>query len=454
MRNIGIIKSIKGFTALVEFPGQKPKVKNILKLEDTMDALVEVDAYLNEDTAQCIVLRGAMLLRRGLEMVDTESPILIPVGESIVGRVINPLGEYIDDLPSPESMNVKAIYNEYKPTFKNDEMKILETGIKAIDLFTPFVKGSKIGFIGGAGVGKTVLVNELMHNIATYQEGLSVFMGIGERIREGYELYYTLKDRNILSKVAIVLGQMNESASIRLKVGATGTRIAEYFRDEMKQDTLVFIDNIYRFIQANSEAAMLKGSIPSEGGYQAGMLSELIELEERLVSNENGTITSVQAIYIPADDLTDPAVQEILSQQDSLLVLSRDVAKNGIYPAMDIYNSTSSLLEPSIIGSRHYQLVISTQKLLQKYNDLLTIVEIIGEYELSESDRLDFHRAKKIINFLSQPFFVTETFTGIKGEYVEKENTLDGVERIVAGEFDDVDESEFLMIGSVNSIAR
>lgn len=451
----GNIVSIKGISVVVEFAEMKPDLHNLLYLEKSPQAVLEVHSYIATNKALCISLTHTGVLMKGDVVIDMGETISMSIGDGVLGRVFNALGEPIDNGPSLSHLPRKSVYAiNPLPLTTEKKIDILETGIKVIDFFTPFVKGSKIGFIGGAGVGKTTLVNELMHNIASYHNGISIFVGVGERLREGFELRQTLSENNLLDKVALFMGQMNENASIRSKVVYAGTTLAEYFRDEKKVDILFFIDNIYRYIQAGNEFSMLVGDLPSEGGYQPTLFSDLQTLQERLVSNENGSITSVQAIYIPADDITDPGVQEALNQLDSIIVLSRDIAKAGIYPSIDVLASSSSYLSESIIGERHYNLVLKVQELIQKHNSLLSIVAIVGEYELSLQDRTDFARAKKLIKFFSQPFFVAQSGIGMQGVYVKKEETLNSIERIIMGEFDEVTEDKFSMIGSVDQISK
>jgi F-type H+-transporting ATPase subunit beta len=381
--------------------------------------------------------------------------LYINISEKSLGRIYGALGNTIDSFSPIEDGEKFYIKRKHSNNFNfNIKTEIIETGIKAIDFLTPFKKGGKIGFIGGAGVGKTVLVNELIHNIAKFREGISIFAGIGERTREGYELYNTLKDNEILDKTVLLFAQMNESAAIRSKLGHTAATVGEYFRDKQKKDVLLFIDNIYRFVQANNEFSMLMERLPSEGGYQSSLSSDLKELEERFVTNENGSITSVQAVYVPADDISDPAIQEILNFLDSYIILSRDIAKIGIYPSIDITKSSSSVLNLKNVGERHYKLAIETQRILQKYNEIVNIIEIIGEDELSSSDKNDYHRALRIRSFLSQPFFVVENSTNKSGVYVKLEDTLDGIEKIINGAFDNIDETELRYIGTIKDIKK
>ena len=452
--NYGIVKEIKGIKVIVDFEGYKPAIKNILKMNDK-DIMLEVVEYQDETKVLCILLKGVDEISLYDTLFDTEEQLNIKLSNGSLGRMYNSLGELVDNQGNVEGDKTSCnIYNsKNKEQFSSSKVEIIETGIKAIDFLTPFKKGGKIGFIGGAGVGKTVLVNELIHNTATFHQGISIFAGIGERIREGYELYNTLKENNILDKSILLFAQMNENAAIRSKLGHTAATVGEYFRDYQKKDVLIFIDNIYRFVQANNEFSMLIERLPSEGGYHPSLASDLKNLEERFVSDENGSITVVQAVYVPADDLTDPATQEILNFIDSFLVLSRDVAKMGLYPAIDILKSSSSVLNIKNVGDRHYYLALEVQRMLQKYAEIDNIVSIIGEDDLSPQDKADYHKAEKIRNFLSQPFFVMEQSTGKPGKYVKLEDTLMGIELIMTSEkFDDLDADKFKMIGSLSDI--
>ncbi len=451
----GKIKSIDGIKVVVEFRDYKPKIGNILYSPISSEIILEVYEYINEDESICIILRGDTSIYLGSEVLDSGTSLYINISEKSLGRIYGALGNTIDSFSPIEDGEKFYIKRKHSNNFNfNIKTEIIETGIKAIDFLTPFKKGGKIGFIGGAGVGKTVLVNELIHNIAKFREGISIFAGIGERTREGYELYNTLKDNEILDKTVLLFAQMNESAAIRSKLGHTAATVGEYFRDKQKKDVLLFIDNIYRFVQANNEFSMLMERLPSEGGYQSSLSSDLKELEERFVTNENGSITSVQAVYVPADDISDPAIQEILNFLDSYIILSRDIAKIGIYPSIDITKSSSSVLNLKNVGERHYKLAIETQRILQKYNEIVNIIEIIGEDELSSSDKNDYHRALRIRSFLSQPFFVVENSTNKSGVYVKLEDTLDGIEKIINGAFDNIDETELRYIGTIKDIKK
>lgn len=434
MQSGGVIQSMKGLVVKVYVTGDKPELKELLSLVDNPDIFLEVHSFEGSSMVVCINLLGSPQVRRGARVVRTGSTISIPVGPATIGRFFNALGHAIDGLPDlPASTKRRPIYEkraaeQYKA---RPAPEVLETGIKVIDFLTPFVKGRKIGIIGGAGVGKTVLTMELINNIARDKAKLSFFCGIGERVREGHELYETLKDADLLKNTVMFFGQMNENSAIRSVVGLSAATLAGYFRDEEKRDILFFADNIYRHIQAGNELATSLGQIPSEGGYQATMFSDLKRLQDRLDSNDNGSITSVQTIYVPADDLSDPAVQEIQQQIDSVIVLSRAVAESGIRPAVDLIRTTSSLLTPEVVGDRHYNLATQVQLIMQKYESLKNIIAIIGENELSPADQADYQRAKKLIQYFSQKFFVSEKMTGVPGEYLTREQTLDGVEKIL-----------------------
>lgn len=429
---VGRIKSIRSLVCDVQITGQRPAPKELLLLQDNPSVLLEVATYPDPYTARCINLSGSAAVHRGANVIAAHSTLTMPESSAVLGRALNAFGQPIDGGPALPDAPQRSIYKTggtaqvlgLKP-------ELLETGIKVIDFFTPFVKGRKIGIIGGAGVGKTVLTMELIHNVAQDDARLAMFVGIGERVREGNELYQTLKERKILHKTVMLMGQMQETPAMRALVGHSAATIAEYLRDTEKKDVLVFIDNIYRYIQAANELSTTMGTMPSEGGYQATLFSDLRRLQDRLTSNENGSITSVQAIYIPADDLSDPAVQEIAQQLDSTVVLSRSVAENGIRPAVDMVRTVSSLLSPDIVGDRHYVLATQVQQIMQKYESLRNIIAIIGQSELSLDERRDYERARKIIQFFTQSFFVTEELTGGKGEYYTREETLKGIEEIL-----------------------
>jgi F-type H+-transporting ATPase subunit beta len=429
----GRIRAINNLTTEVVWTGEKPAPRALLRLKDAPEMLLEISSFNELSHAICINLGASPRAVRGAVVEPVGETLTVPVGREALGRLFNALGQPVDGLGELTGVSRKSIYQPTPPTqtIKPLPPEILETGIKAIDFFTPFVKGRKIGIIGGAGVGKTVLMMELIHNVARGGTSLSFFTGIGERIREGHELYQTLQERKLLDKSVMFFGQMNESAALRAKVGVAAATLAEYFRDVEKNDILFFIDNIYRHLQAGNELSTSLGQIPSEGGYQATLFSDLRQLEDRLYSNENGSITSVQTIYIPADDLSDPAVQEIQQQLDSVIVLSRQVAESGIRPAVDLIRTTSSLLTPEVVGDRHYLLATTVQAIMQKYDNLKNIIAIIGESELSQTDRLDYQKAKKLIQFFSQDFYVSEDLTGRPGLYVSLEDTLQSLEEIL-----------------------
>lgn len=432
MNVVGQVKSIRGLICEVQLVGERPAPKELLILVDSPGVVLEVATYPNPYTARCINLTGSTEVRRGSNVALAGNTITVPASSAVLGRVLNAFGEPIDGGPPIQTTERRSIYKPAKPSaVLGSKPELLETGIKAIDFLTPFVKGRKIGIIGGAGVGKTVLTMELIHNIAKDEKRLAMFVGIGERVREGHELYQTLQERGILEKTVMLMGQMQETSAMRSLVGLSAATIAEYLRDAEKRDILVFIDNIYRYVQAANELATTLGTMPSEGGYQATLFSDLRRLQDRLTSNENGSITAVQAIYIPADDLSDPAVQEIAQQLDSTVVLSRAVAESGVRPAVDLVRTVSSLLSPEIVGDRHYILAAQVQSIMQKYESLKNIIAIIGQSELSIEERRDYERAKRIIKFFSQSFFVTESLSGQKGEYFTREQTLRGIEEIL-----------------------
>jgi F-type H+-transporting ATPase subunit beta len=392
-------------------------------------------------------------VRRGTKVVGTGSTIEVPVGDNVKGRVMNLFGDPVDGLGNINRGRTVSIYQSPPDYTKiKTNIELLETGIKVLDFFTPFIKGGKTGFVGGAGVGKTFLITELIHNVAKFQSGVSVFGGIGERIREGRELFDSLQESGVLPSVALVFGQMNENPAIRSRVGLSAVTVAEFFRDQQKKDVLLFIDNVFRLVQAGNEISTMTNTIPSEGGYQAELMSQMGAFQERIVSTVDGSVTSVQAIYVPSDDVTDPGVQVILPYMQSMVILSRAVAEQGIYPAVDVFNSTSSVMTPDVVGQEHYNAVLATQLLLNKYTELSHMVAIIGESELSAEQRLDYNRAKKVINYMSQPFFVAEAQTGVKGHYVERMQTVKDVLAIMAGEFDDVPEGDFRNIGDLATL--
>lgn len=430
----GHIVSIRGLIVEVAFSGQaRPTLREIMTIEGHPEVLLEINSFSEHRNAICIAFTTSPLVHRGAKVVSTGSTISVPTGKEALGRLFNAVGMPADRLHEiGPDVPRRSVYTDASSTKQfNNKDELLETGIKVLDFFTPFVKGRKIGIIGGAGVGKTVLIMEIIHNIGQDPSKLAFFAGIGERIREGHELYETLKEADMLKATAMFYGQMNENPAMRAMIGLTATTLAEYFRDEEKRDILFFVDNVYRHIQAGNELSTMMGQIPSEGGYQATIFSDLKRFQDRLYSNANGSITAVQTIYVPADDLTDPAVQEISSQIDSVIVLSRQVAEMGIRPAVDLIKTSSSLVTPEIVGERHYLLVTQVQAIMQKYDSLKNIIAIIGENELSPQDRADYQKAKKLIEFFSQSFHVTEKLNGIPGVYFSREQTLSGVEEIL-----------------------
>lgn len=429
----GIIRSVRSIVVEVAFDEGLPRIGELLRVDNTEKTALLVDHISDSNRAICLNIPADKTLQKNMTVEATGQGIEIPVGDQTIGRMFNALGQVVDDqgeLPSASTRNIMRLPNR-RSGFEVKKPEILETGIKVIDFFTPFVKGRKIGIIGGAGVGKTVLTMELINNVAKNGAGLSYFTGIGERIREGHELYETLKERDLLKQTVMFFGQMNENPVMRSLVGVAATASAEYFRDEQKKDILFFADNMYRYVQAKNELGTILDQVPSEGGYEPTIFSDIKTLQDRLSSNENGSITAIQTIYVPADDLSDPAVQMIQHELDSVIVLSRAVAEQGIRPAVDLIRTTSSLLSPEIVGERHYLLSTRVQSLLQKYEQLKNIIAIIGENELSPADRTDYAKAKHLIEFFSQDTFVTEVLTGRKGAYVTREDMLKGVEEIV-----------------------
>jgi F-type H+-transporting ATPase subunit beta len=430
----GVVTTIKDLVIKVEFAEDLPAIGEVLIVQDELKSPILVEYLSDNMTAVCLNLRSSKQIQKAMPVLKTGHSIEIPVGSATIGRVFDALGEPLDGKEAlPASNPRKNIFELPKKSssFKSAKPEVLETGIKVIDFFAPFVKGRKIGVIGGAGVGKTVLTMELIHNIAQNNAGLSFFAGIGERVREGHELYETLQKYDLLKNTCMFFGQMNENPAQRSLVGQSAVALAEYFRDEEHKDILFFADNMYRFVQAKNELATIMDQIPNEGGYQATIFSDIKILQDRLSSNENGSITSVQTIYVPADDLSDPAVQAIQHELDSVIVLSRKVAEQGIRPAVDLSLTSSSLLSPDIVGDRHYLLSVQVQEILQKYEQLRGIIAIIGESELSPADKAQYAKAQKLIKFFSQFMHVTERFDGVPGEYFSKEDTLKGVEEIV-----------------------
>ncbi|MBQ4427857.1 MAG: F0F1 ATP synthase subunit beta [Oscillospiraceae bacterium] len=453
MANIGKVIEILGPVLDIKFEdGCLPNLLNAVTIEYGDKKLTcEVMQHIGDSVARCIAMGSTDGLKRGLDAVDTGSPITVPVGEECLGRVFNLLGDPVDNMPAPEA---KTRWPIHRPAPAYDEQQgateIFETGIKVVDLICPYAKGGKIGLFGGAGVGKTVLIMELIHNIATEHGGLSVFTGVGERTREGNDLYNEMKESGVLSKTALVYGQMNEPPGARMRVGLSGLTMAEYFRDERHQDVLLFIDNIFRFTQAGSEVSALLGRMPSAVGYQPTLATEMGALQERITSTKKGSITSVQAVYVPADDLTDPAPATTFAHLDATTVLDRSIASLGIYPAVDPLGSTSRILNPEIVGSEHYEVARAVQQMLQRYKELQDIIAIMGMDELSEEDKLVVARARKIQRFLSQPFSVAEQFTGMQGKYVPLSETIRGFREIIEGKHDDLPESAFLFVGTID----
>ncbi len=451
----GKITQIIGAVVDVSFNEHLPNIYNALKVkkEDGEDLVLEVQQAIGSGVVRCIAMGSTDGLRRGMEVEDTGAPISVPVGKPTLGRMFNVLGRTIDGGEGLSDDKKYPIHRE-PPSFKEQstEYEILETGIKVIDLIAPILKGGKVGMFGGAGVGKTVIIMELIRNIAQEHGGVSVFAGVGERSREGNDLYHEMKESGVLDKTVLVFGQMNEPPGSRMRVGLTGLTMAEYFRDEEGQDVLLFIDNIFRFTQAGSEVSALLGRLPSAVGYQPTLAEEMGALQERITSTKKGSITSVQAVYVPADDLTDPAPATTFAHLDSTVVLSRSLAELGIYPAVDPLDSTSTILDPAIIGEEHYEVARGVQRVLQRYKDLQDIIAILGIEELSDEDKLTVSRARKIQRFLSQPFFVAETFTGKEGKYVPLKETIRGFKEILEGKHDDKPESAFYMKGTIDEV--
>ena len=414
---------------------------------------MEAAQQIGDDVVRCIAMSSTDGVVRGSDAVDTGAPISVPVGEECLGRVFNLLGEPVDEMPAPQTAEKWSIHRP-APAYEDQTpaTEILETGIKVVDLICPYTKGGKIGLFGGAGVGKTVLIMELIHNVATAHGGLSVFTGVGERTREGNDLYGEMKESGVIDKTALVYGQMNEPPGARMRVGLTGLTMAEYFRDVKKQDVLLFIDNIFRFTQAGSEVSALLGRMPSAVGYQPTLATEMGALQERITSTKKGSITSVQAVYVPADDLTDPAPATTFTHLDATTVLSRDIANQGIYPAVDPLDSTSRILSPETVGEEHYQVARDVQRILQRYKELQDIIAIMGMDELSEEDKLTVARARKAQRFLSQSFSVAEQFTGMAGQYVPLKETIRGFKMLLDGECDDIPESAFLFAGTIDDV--
>lgn len=455
-RNIGKITQIIGAVLDVKYAeGQLPEINEAIEItrSNGEKLVVEVAQHLGDDTVRCIAMGPTDGLVRGMDAVATGAPITVPVGEHTLGRIFNVLGEAIDEKPAPTDVEYEPIHRK-APTFEEQatEAEMLETGIKVIDLLCPYQKGGKIGLFGGAGVGKTVLIQELITNIATEHGGYSVFTGVGERTREGNDLYYEMTESGVINKTAMVFGQMNEPPGARMRVGLTGLTMAEYFRDKGGKDVLLFIDNIFRFTQAGSEVSALLGRMPSAVGYQPTLQTEMGALQERITSTKNGSITSVQAVYVPADDLTDPAPATTFAHLDATTVLDRSIVELGIYPAVDPLGSTSRILDPRIVGQEHFEVARGVQEILQKYKELQDIIAILGMDELSEDDKLVVNRARKIQRFLSQPFSVATQFTGLEGKYVPITETVRGFKEILEGKHDDIPESYFLNAGTIDEV--
>ena len=452
----GKITQIIGAVLDIKFPeGKLPKIYDAIHIAapDGGVLTAEVAQHLGDDTVRCIAMGPTDGLVRGAEAIATGAPITVPVGEKTLGRIFNVTGDAIDKKPAPEGVEYLPIHRK-APSFEEQSTstEILETGIKVVDLLCPYQKGGKTGLFGGAGVGKTVLIQELIHNIATEHGGYSVFTGVGERTREGNDLYHEMEESGVINKTTMVFGQMNEPPGARMRVGLTGLTMAEYFRDQAGKDVLLFIDNIFRFTQAGSEVSALLGRMPSAVGYQPTLQTEMGALQERITSTKSGSITSVQAVYVPADDLTDPAPATTFAHLDATTVLSRSIVELGIYPAVDPLESTSRILYPRIVGEEHYKTARGVQEILQKYKELQDIIAILGMDELSEDDKLVVSRARKVQRFLSQPFFVATQFTGLDGRYVPLSETIRGFREILEGKHDDVPESYFLNAGSIDDV--
>ena len=455
--NIGRIVQVTGPVLDIKFEeGQLPALLNAVEVEaDGRRLVAEVAQQIGDNVARCIAMSSTDGLTRGLPARDTGGPITVPVGDATLGRIFNLLGEPVDNLPAPETQERWAIHRE-PPAYDEQQSttEILETGIKVVDLICPYAKGGKIGLFGGAGVGKTVLIMELINNVAKQHGGISVFTGVGERTREGNDLYNEMKESGVLEKTALVYGQMNEPPGARMRVGLSGLTMAEYFRDREHQDVLLFIDNIFRFTQAGSEVSALLGRMPSAVGYQPTLATEMGALQERITSTKHGSITSVQAVYVPADDLTDPAPATTFAHLDATTVLSRAISSLGIYPAVDPLESTSRILSPDVVGEEHYEVAREVQRILQRYKELQDIIAIMGMEELSEDDKRTVSRARRIQRFLSQPFTVAEQFTGMQGKYVPLKETIRGFKEIIEGRHDELPESAFLFAGTIDEVVE
>ena len=451
----GTVVQVIGPVLDIKFPdGQLPSLLNAIRVENGDKSLiVEVAQHIGDNVVRCIAMSSTDGLVRGAKAVDTGGPISVPVGRECLGRIFNLLGEPVDNLPAPETAERWPIHRD-PPSYEEQQntTEILETGIKVEDLICPYAKGGKIGLFGGAGVGKTVLIMELINNVAKQHGGLSVFTGVGERTREGNDLYNEMKESGVINKTALVYGQMNEPPGARMRVGLSGLTMAEYFRDKEHQDVLLFIDNIFRFTQAGSEVSALLGRMPSAVGYQPTLATEMGALQERITSTKEGSITSVQAVYVPADDLTDPAPATTFAHLDATTVLSRAISSLGIYPAVDPLDSSSRILSPDVVGQEHYEVARGVQQVLQRYKELQDIIAIMGMDELSEEDKITVNRARKIQRFLSQPFTVAEQFTGMEGRYVPLKETIRGFKEILEGKHDDLPESAFLFKGTIDEV--
>ncbi|MCF7820141.1 MAG: F0F1 ATP synthase subunit beta [Candidatus Pacebacteria bacterium] len=453
---IGKIKQIIGAVVDVHFEGELPEIYTALEVAlDKGKLVLEAQQHTGFNVVRCVAMGSTDGLKRGQEVINTGKGISVPVGEETLGRIFNVLGEAVDGKDTPKTKDRYEIHRP-APDFVDQSTKteILETGIKVIDLICPIAKGGKVGLFGGAGVGKTVVIQEFINNIAKAHGGYSVFAGVGERTREGNDLYHEMKDAGVLDKVAMVFGQMNEPPGARARVALSGLSMAEYFRDAQGKDVLFFVDNIFRFTQAGSEVSTLLGRMPSAVGYQPTLATEMGELQERITSTNKGSITSIQAVYVPADDLTDPAPATTFAHLDSTVVLSRGLSELGIYPAVDPLDSSSTILDPKIVGEEHYSVAREVQLVLQRYKDLQDIIAILGMEELSEEDRITVSRARKIQRFLSQPFSVAETFTGVEGQYVKLEDTIKGFKAILEGKYDDKSEGDFYMKGTIDQVGK
>jgi F-type H+-transporting ATPase subunit beta len=452
--NTGSVKQVIGVVVDVYFEEKLPEIYNALEIKINDQVLVlEVEQHVGSNVVRTIAMGSTDGLQRGKEVVDTGAPISVPVGPETLGRIFNVLGEAVDGKETPKTEKRYSIHRPApKFTEQSSAVEVLETGIKVIDLICPIIKGGKVGLFGGAGVGKTVVILELIHNIASQHGGYSVFAGVGERTREGNDLYHEMKDSGVLDKVSMVFGQMNEPPGARARVALSGLSIAEYFRDEKHQDVLFFVDNIFRFTQAGSEVSALLGRMPSAVGYQPTLATEMGELQERITSTKDGSITSIQAVYVPADDLTDPAPATTFGHLDSTVVLSRSLAELGIYPAVDPLDSSSIILDPKVVGQDHYEVARGVQQILQRYKDLQDIIAILGMEELSPEDKLLVTRARKVQRFLSQPFSVAEVFTGHPGKYVKLADTVKSFKEILEGKYDSLSEDDFYMKGGIDEV--